>query len=75
MSESTAADPTIGGAVLVFLPGEQEIQKVKGFLEKEGAKRGGKDWWIIPLHSKIPVDELNQVNRVIHLLTGFKMRG
>ena len=60
MTDSTADVPTIGGAVLVFLPGEQEIQRVKNYLEKR-ATENGKLWWVIPLHSKIPVDELNQV--------------
>jgi len=49
----------VGGAVLVFLPGENEISRVKNFLEKK-AREFGQEWWILPLHSKIPQEELRQ---------------
>ena len=40
--------------------GENEISRVKNFLEKK-AREFGQEWWILPLHSKIPQEELRQV--------------
>ena len=54
MGEPEAA---LGGAVLVFLPGEPEIQRVKQFLERQSQQLREK-WWIVPLHSRIPSEEL-----------------
>ena len=46
------------GAVLVFLPGINEIQEVRDFLLKDGGRAKKKiDWKIIPLHSSIPWEE------------------
>lgn len=44
------------GAVLVFLPGEAEISRVKKSLE-ETSRNYRKAWWILPLHSRIPFEE------------------
>ena len=46
------------GAVLVFLPGINEIQEMRDFLLKDGGRNKQKiDWKIIPLHSSIPWEE------------------
>ena len=49
----------LAGAVLVFLPGIQEIQRVREFLiaEEGGERRSGPEWCCIPLHSSIPWEE------------------
>ena len=45
--------PLIDGAILVFLPGWDEIARLKDLLEVEGP--GG--LWILPLHSMVPPQE------------------
>ena len=51
------------GAVLVFLPGIQEIKQVRDFLVDDEAdgSRDGPEWKCIPLHSSIPWEECNTV--------------
>ena len=51
------------GAVLVFLPGIQEIKQVRDFLveDDEVGSRDGPEWKCIPLHSSIPWEECNTV--------------
>ena len=55
------------GAVLVFLPGIQEIRQVKDFLtdqrEENGRQREriGPKWVCIPLHSSIPWEEHSNI--------------
>ena len=55
------------GAVLIFLPGIQEIRQVRDFLmeekEEKGHKweRGGPKWVCIPLHSSIPWEEHSSI--------------
>ena len=52
------------GAVLVFLPGEQEIMTVKRSLEEKCGRYGdvGRlNWTILVLHSRIPLDSIDQV--------------
>ena len=52
------------GAVLVFLPGIQEIKQVRDFLmedEAEGSIRSGPEWITYPLHSSIPWEDCNSV--------------
>ena len=44
------------GAVLVFLPGINEIQEMREFLMKDRAQKKI-EWKIIPLHSSIPWEE------------------
>ena len=51
--ETDSSEP---GSVLVFLPGEAEIFRVKTSLE-ELSKSHEKAWWILPLHSRIPFEE------------------
>ena len=48
------------GAVLVFLPGEAEISRVKKYLEGV-CKNNRKAWWILPLHSRIPFEETQNI--------------
>ena len=48
------------GAVLVFLPGEAEISRVKKYLE-EICKSNQVPWWILPLHSRIPFEEMQRI--------------
>ena len=51
-------------AVLVFLPGIQEIKQVRDFLvdkDEEHGSRDGPEWKCIPLHSSIPWDDCNSV--------------
>jgi len=49
------------GAVLVFLPGLSEIHTVHDWLREANSSRKGTEleplWWILPLHSSIPVQE------------------
>jgi len=49
------------GAILVFLPGLAEIQTVQEWLKEKNGNRKGTErepkWWILPLHSSIPVEE------------------
>ena len=52
------------GAVLIFLPGIQEIKQVRDFLVDDGDEDGSRDgpeWKCIPLHSSIPWEECNSV--------------
>ena len=52
------------GAVLVFLPGIQEIKQVRDFLvgqDEEDGSRDGPEWKCIPLHSSIPWEDCNSV--------------
>ena len=52
------------GAVLVFLPGEQEIMTVKRSLEAKCGRYGdigNLNWTILVLHSRIPLDSIDQV--------------
>lgn len=53
------------GAVLIFLPGIQEIRQVRDFLmedkEEKGGKIGGPKWVCIPLHSSIPWEEHSSI--------------
>ena len=52
------------GAVLVFLPGEQEIMTVKRHLQERCGRDGdgnGLNWTILVLHSRIPLESMDQV--------------
>ncbi|RWS28507.1 putative ATP-dependent RNA helicase TDRD9-like protein [Leptotrombidium deliense] len=47
------------GAVLVFLPGYEEINELKSKLESDREK--SLNWWVLPLHSTITVEEQQKV--------------
>ncbi|RWS11290.1 putative ATP-dependent RNA helicase TDRD9-like protein, partial [Dinothrombium tinctorium] len=49
----------VNGAVLVFLPGYEEINEMMARLRKNETEN--KKWWILPLHSTITVEEQNRV--------------
>ena len=48
------------GAVLVFLPGEAEIARVKKCFH-EISKNHQVPWWLLPLHSRIPFEETQRI--------------
>ena len=58
LEEGKPRKPGKPGAVLVFLPGINEIQEMRDFLLKDGNRTKKKtEWKIIPLHSSIPWEE------------------